>query len=85
MGIVWERAGQPCVMNKTIDPPRSPAGPISMIDSAEALALLRVSGRDLVDAVNCGRLDAFDLGGHLRFRRGDVLALARDPDGSEEH
>ncbi len=50
---------------------------IDLVGPLEACEMLVVDERRLLDLINGGRLTAYRLGGHIRFRSSDVLELAR--------
>ncbi len=50
---------------------------IDLVGPLEACDMLVVDEPELLDLVNGGRLAAYRLGGHVRFRSTEVLSLAR--------
>ena len=48
---------------------------IDMLDPAETCERLRLDDKGLLDLVNGGRLAAYDLGGNIRFKVADVVAV----------
>ena len=50
---------------------------IDLVGPLEACEMLVVDEPELRDLVNGGRLAAYRLGGHVRFRSTEVLSLAR--------
>lgn len=54
---------------------RYPLPDIDLIDPSWAMNKLVVDEATLIDLVNQGELDAFNLDGHIRFRRRDVVEL----------
>lgn len=50
---------------------------IDLVGPLEACEMLVVDEARLLELANSGRLAAYRLGGHLRFRSADVLSLAR--------
>ncbi len=50
---------------------------IDLVGPLEACEMLVVDEPELLDLVNGGRLAAYRLGGHVRFRSTEVLSLAR--------
>ena len=54
------------------------AAAIDLCTPIVAARILQLDETGLLDAVNGGRLPAYDLGGAIRFRVADVEELARD-------
>ena len=50
---------------------------IDLVGPLEACEMLVVDEAELLELVNSDQLPAYRLGGHIRFRSGDVLNLAR--------
>lgn len=51
---------------------------IDLYTPAQAARVLGLDDTALLEAVNRGQLPAYDLGDTIRFRVGDIVALARD-------
>ena len=59
-------------------PQATPIHPdIDLVGPLEACELLVVDETELLELVNSDQLSAYRLGGHIRFRAGDVMNLAR--------
>jgi len=50
---------------------------VDMFTPAQTCEFLRLDDTALLGLVNQGRLAAYDLGGHIRFKASDVRATAR--------
>jgi len=61
---------------RTLDPARALSSPIDMFTPAQTCEFLRLDDGAVLDLVNQGRLAAYNLGGHIRFKTSDVRATA---------